>query len=278
KEIIKNITKKTKAIIPVHFAGHPCDLQEIKNIANKRNLLVIEDAAHALGAEYKGSKIGSCRYSDMTIFSFHPVKSITTGEGGAITTNNKKLYEKLMMLRSHGITKDSSKFKVKRPKAQGGWYHEMQCLGFNCRITDFQCALGISQLKKLDKFIQKRREIVKIYNKKFGNNNFFELPVEKDYVKSSWHLYPIRLKDGYKKRKKAIFTKLRSQGVGAQIHYIPVYLQPYYRHLGYRNELCPHAQAYYQRTITLPLYPTMTQAQIKRVIQVTKTIIAKYGR
>jgi len=276
QQIKKKINKKTKAIIPVHFAGHPCDLQEIKSLAKKHNLLVIEDAAQALGAEYKGVKIGSCQYSDMTIFSFHPAKSITTGEGGAITTNNKKLYEKLIMLRTHGITKDSSKFKVKRPKAQGDWYYEMQYLGFNYRITDFQCALGISQLKKLNKFIQNRRKIVKIYNKAFKNNALFDLPVEKDYVRSCWHLYPIKLKDNYRNKKKEIFAKLKAKGIGVQIHYIPVYLHPYYRKLRIKNQKCSHAQAYYQATITLPLYPTMTQAQIKRVIQVTKAIISRY--
>jgi len=204
EEIKTKITKKTKAIIPVHFAGHPCNLEEIKDIAKRHNLLVIEDAAHALGAEYKSSKIGSCKYSDMAIFSFHPVKSITTGEGGAVLTNNKKFYEKLLMMRSHGITKKNSEFRAQNPKTAGGWYYEMQYLGFNYRITDFQCALGISQLKKLDKFIKARQIIAKKYNKLFEDNCFFDLPVERDDIVSSWHLYPIRLKDRYKSKKREI--------------------------------------------------------------------------
>jgi len=205
EEIERKITRNTKAVIPVHFAGHPCDLEEIYAIAKKNNLIVIEDACHALGAEYKGSKIGSCKYSDLTVFSFHPVKSITTGEGGAVLTNNKKLYEKLLMLRNHGITKDPTKFTINHQLSTindyGSWYYEMQELGFNYRLTDFQCGLGLSQLKKLDKFIQRRREIVEIYNKELSKIDEIILPKERPYVKSSWHIYYIRLKNFQKKKK-----------------------------------------------------------------------------
>ena len=181
----KAITEKTKAIIPVDYGGHPVDLEKISRVAKKYNLLVIEDACHALGAEYKSEKIGNCKYSDITVFSFHPVKSITTGEGGAVLTNSKEYYEKLIMFRQHGVTKDKSRFKVNLDSIPGDWYYEMQLLGYNYRLTDIQCALGISQLKKLNKFIQRRRGIVEIYKNAFRNNDFFNLPQEREYAKSS---------------------------------------------------------------------------------------------
>ena len=256
------VTKRTRAIVPVHFGGHPVDLEEIAQMARKRKLVVIEDACHALGAEYKTKKIGSCTYSDMVVLSFHPVKSITTGEGGAVLTDNKEYYEKLLMFRQHGVTKDKTKF-MSRDNNPGDWYYEMHLLGYNYRLTDVQCALGISQLKKLNKFIQRRREIAKIYREAFKDNDFFELPLEKDYVKSSWHLYPIRLKD--KNRKKEIFKKLRQKGVGVQVHYIPVYWQPYYQELGYRKGICPNAEVFYEREISISLYYPMGK-EIKYMI------------
>ncbi len=265
EEIKKKINQKTKAIIPVHFAGHPCDLEEIKRIAKKHNLLVIEDAAHALGAEYKSSKIGSCKYSDMTIFSFHPVKHVTTGEGGAVLTNRGDLYERLLLLRNHGITKD----KKKMEHCNGSWYYEMQELGFNYRLTDFQCALGISQLRKLEKFLSRRREIVNIYNKELSKVGEVILPVEKPYIKSSWHIYYIRLKDS--QGRKNLFEKLRKYNIGVQVHYIPVHLQPYYReNFGYKVGDYPKAEEYYKPTITLPLYPKMMDSEIQYVIDTFK--------
>ncbi|MFA5336869.1 MAG: UDP-4-amino-4,6-dideoxy-N-acetyl-beta-L-altrosamine transaminase [Candidatus Omnitrophota bacterium] len=257
--IKKKLTKKTKALIPVHFAGHPCDLEEISRIAKDYNLIVIEDAAHAFGAQYKGSKIGSCKYSDMAIFSFHPVKHITTGEGGAVLTNKKELYEKLLMFRSHGITKEKTRLINKN---KGKWYYEMQTLGFNYRITDFQCALGISQLKKIDEFIKQRRDIAENYDRKLSKLDEIILPKEKSYVKSSWHLYCIRLKNHLKR--KSIFDKLIKSGIGVQVHYIPVHLQPYHRHkFGYGEGNFPVAESYYDSCITLPLYPRMGLAQNK---------------
>ena len=267
EEIKKKITKRTKAIIPVHFAGHPCDLEEIHSLAKKYNLIVIEDACHALGAEYKGSKIGSCKYSDMTVFSFHPVKSITTGEGGAVLTNDKKLYEKLLMLRNHGITRKKAKLKE-----EGRWYYEMQELGFNYRITDFQCALGISQLKKLDKFIEKRRKIANIYTKQLSKVDNIILPIEKKHVKSSWHLYYVRLKNPKKRR--VVFDKLQKFGIGVQVHYIPVYRHPYYRErLGTLKDGYPKAEAYYRTTITLPIFPTLTKKRVEIIIKNFKKIV-----
>ncbi|MBE3089259.1 MAG: UDP-4-amino-4,6-dideoxy-N-acetyl-beta-L-altrosamine transaminase [Actinobacteria bacterium] len=263
EEIKKKISPNTKAIIPVHFAGHPCDLEEIKEIAEKHNLLIIEDAAHALGAEYKKSKIGSCKYSDMTIFSFHPVKHITTGEGGAVLTNQKDLYQRLLLFRNHGITRD----KKKMASYDGPWYYEMQQLGFNYRITDLQCALGINQLKKLEKYLKRRRELVSIYNKELSKIDKIILPDEKPYVKSSWHIYYIRLKDAGKRR--LIFEELQKSNIGVQVHYIPVYLQPYYRkNFGYKVGDYPKAEDYYQSTITLPLYPKMMNSEIQYIINI----------
>jgi len=265
------ITNKTKAIVPVDYSGHPVDLEKISEIAKRYNLLVIEDACHALGAEYKDEKIGSCKYSDITVFSFHPVKSITTGEGGMVLTNNKKYYEKLIMFRQHGVTKNRinriSFINGKFESVSGDWYYEMQFLGYNYRLTDIQCALGISQLKKLDKSIKRRREIAKRYNEIFKNNSFFDLPVEKKYAKSSWHLYPIKLKDKYKGKKKEIFANLRKKRLGVQVHYIPVYWQPYYRKLGYKKGICPVAEDFYQREISIPLYSAMSNEDVKYVIR-----------
>ena len=271
-KIEEKITKKTKAIIPVHFAGHPCDLEQIYHIAQKHDLIVIEDAAHALGAEYKNSKIGSCGYSDMAVFSFHPLKSITTGEGGAVLTNRKDLYQRLLLFRNHGITKDKDKMKG----FEGQWYYEMLELGFNYRITDFQCGLGINQLSKLDKFIKRRREIAQIYHRGLSKLNGIELPVEKEGVKSAWHLYCLKVKNmgcgnnksGLANKRKKIIEALRKKGIGAHVHYIPVYLQPYYQRLGYGRGICPLAEDYYARAITLPLYPKMRDKDVKSVVRI----------
>ena len=224
------ITEKTKAIIPVDFAGHPAELEDIKTIASKHGLIVIEDAAHALGAEYRGKKIGSCKYSDMTVLSFHAVKHITTGEGGMVLTNRKDFYEKLVMFRSHGITKDKS-FLINKNKAS--WFYEMQALGFNYRITDIQCALGLSQINKLDCFVKRRREIAKFYKKEFNGIQKISYLNEKKYVMSSWHIFPIRVK----KNRDKIFNRLRSKGIGVNVHYIPIYCHPYYKRLGYKKGL-----------------------------------------
>ncbi|HDP70437.1 MAG TPA: UDP-4-amino-4,6-dideoxy-N-acetyl-beta-L-altrosamine transaminase [Actinobacteria bacterium] len=276
EKIKKQVSERTKAVIPVHFAGHPCDLEEVSAIAREHDLILIEDACHALGAEYKGQKIGSCKHSDMTVFSFHPVKSITTGEGGAILTNRQDLYEKLLMLRSHGITKEPNKFLNKdkvffsNPESlilnPNSWYYEMQELGFNYRLTDIQCVLGMAQLKKLNKFIERRREITEIYKNNFKGNEFFNLPKERDHVKSSWHLYPIKLKNDYKKERRRVFDKLREKGLGVHVHYIPVYRQPYYQRLGYNTTICPKAENFYQREISIPLYYSMSAGEIDYVV------------
>lgn len=267
--IEKAVTKKTKAIVPVHYAGHPADLAPIIELARRKGIAVIEDACHALGAKYRDKNIGSV--SDMTVFSFHPVKSITTGEGGAVLTNNKEYYDKLIMFRSHGITKDALKF---RNESHGEWYYEMQFLGFNYRLTDIQSALGISQLKKLDSFIEKRRKIAAFYDSKFRDNPFFDTPPEKDYANSSYHLYPIRLKDKYTERKKKIFSSLREMGIGVQVHYIPVYMLPFYRNSG-NKALCPAAEDFYKREISLPIYPGLTVEDMNYVAETILKILGE---
>ncbi|MDD5618132.1 MAG: UDP-4-amino-4,6-dideoxy-N-acetyl-beta-L-altrosamine transaminase [Candidatus Omnitrophica bacterium] len=271
-EIEKAINKKTKALIPVHFAGYPCDLEKIYKIARKYKLLIIEDAAHALGAKYKGNMIGGCKYSDMAILSFHAVKHITTGEGGMVLTNNKKLYEKLALLRSHGITKSRKSLR----RNQGGWYYEMQCLGFNYRLTDIQCSLGISQFKKIDYFLKRRREIVDRYNEAFSKFEELKLLEQNKSSKSSHHLYVLRFAlNRFSVSKRRIFDEYRKLGILVNVHYIPVYSHPYYKNLGYKNGICPKAENYYREAITIPLFPKMTNSEIKRTIDVTRIIIKK---
>lgn len=256
--IEKKITKKTKAIAPVDFAGHPCEYGEIQKIAKKHNLLIIEDAAHALGSTYRRKRIGGL--ADMTILSFHPVKLITAGEGGMILTNSKRFYEKLKVFRHHGI--------IKKPK-KGGWYYEIEHPGYNWRITDFQCALGLSQFRKLAKFIKRRREIVREYNKAFLSLQELVLPQEKRYVKSAWHIYAVQLNlEKLKSTRKEIFETLREEGIGVQVHYMPVHLHPFYRKkFGYRKGDFPVAERYYERAVTLPLFPKMTDGEVSRVIK-----------
>jgi perosamine synthetase len=278
REIEKRITRRTRAIIPVHFAGHPCDLKEISRIAGRHGLMVIEDAAHALGAEYRLSRrgrrgewirVGDGRFSDMTILSFHPVKSITTGEGGAVLTNDQRFYQKLLMLRNHGITREKRTFLAKE---EGPWYSEMQALGFNYRITDFQCALGTSQLKRIGPFLKRRQEIAALYNEKLSQLDEIVLPVTRPSVKSAWHIYCIRLKEPSKRKR--VFERLRDLNIGVQVHYIPVYFHPYYRRLGYEKGICKKAEDYYRRTITLPIHPGMTDRDVHYVVKTLKESLA----
>ncbi len=264
--IEKNINTNTKAIIPVHFAGNPSRMEEIQLIAKKNNLIIIEDSAHALGAEYKGEKVGSCKYSDMTILSFHAVKHITTGEGGVVLTNDEELYEKLKFFRSHGITRDQKYLE----RNDGVWYYEMHRLGFNYRITDIQAALGINQLGKLDKFVERRREIADKYDAAFKSIAGIDVLGETANAESSHHLYVIMVED-----RKWIFEKLRDAGIIVNVHYIPVYLQPYYEKLGFKRGLCPNAEAYYQRAISLPMYPKLSDEEVDIVINQVKQALSK---
>jgi UDP-4-amino-4,6-dideoxy-N-acetyl-beta-L-altrosamine transaminase len=264
EKLEQHITPRTKVLAPVDFAGHPADLDAVMDIARRHNLVVVEDAAHALGAVYRGRPVGSL--ADLTIFSFHPVKHITTGEGGAVATNNEQYYKKMLAFRSHGIIRE----KEKLSEWHGPWYHEMHYLGYNYRITDIQCALGISQLKKLDSFLEKRRALADCYNQGLRGQETIELPVTLAGVLPAWHLYIIRLK-GDRPPRQALFAELHRAGIGAQIHYLPVYWHPYYQKLGYRKGLCPAAEDYYQRTISLPLFPAMNQNDVDRVVSTLRS-------
>jgi UDP-4-amino-4,6-dideoxy-N-acetyl-beta-L-altrosamine transaminase len=261
-----SLTEKTKVIIPVHFAGQPVDMELLHSILKNRNVFIVEDAAHAIGSKYvDGSCVGNCKYSDMTIFSFHPVKTITTGEGGAITTNSIDLYEKLLILRSHGITKSEEKL-TQNP---GPWYHEMQILGYNYRLTDIQAALGISQLRKLDEFVNRRREIVFKYNIAFKDVYWLTIPYEKQEVFSGFHLYVLQIDfEKIGKSRKQVMKQLSEIGIGTQVHYIPVHLQPYYKtHYGYKIGDFPVAEEYYSRALSLPLFPSLTDNQQDFIIE-----------
>ncbi|MBO1513346.1 UDP-4-amino-4,6-dideoxy-N-acetyl-beta-L-altrosamine transaminase [Metabacillus bambusae] len=272
KLIKENITEKTKAIIPVHFTGQPAELDEILKIAREENLIVIEDAAHAIGATYKNKRIGSI--GDMTMFSFHPVKHITTGEGGIITTNQEKYYEKLLQFRTHGITRDPWLLK----KNHGPWYYEMQFLGFNYRITDIQASLGISQLKKLESFIEKRKQLAEIYSKELSTLQEVILPHQLSYVDSSWHLYVLKFQlTKLTTNRKDIFQALLKENIGVNVHYLPVYLHPYYESMGYEKGICPIAESCYEEFITLPLFAGMENRDVMDVVNAVKKVVNYYS-
>lgn len=261
-DVEKKITAKTKAIIPVDFTGQPVDIDAINHIAQKHNLVVIEDGAHSLGANYKGSKVGT--RADMTMFSFHPVKPITTGEGGIIVTNNEVYYKKLLKFRSHGIERTTY------ADSQGDWYYEMTDLGYNYRMTDIQAALGLSQIKKLDSLIDRRREIASIYTEAFKKIPGIIIPEQLPDTESGWHLYMIQLKDANRNR---VFDKMRDANIGVHVHYIPVYWHPYYQNLGYKRGICPIAEEWYERALTLPIHPSLTNDQISYIINTLKNLI-----
>jgi UDP-4-amino-4,6-dideoxy-N-acetyl-beta-L-altrosamine transaminase len=274
-----------KVVVPVHFGGQSCEMERIYYLSKKFNFTIIEDASQAIGGSYKGDKIGSCSHSDMTVFSFHPVKHITTGEGGAITTNNQDLYETLLLLRTHGITKDPAKFinkdlafvnssfsnsqsTIHNPQLPNPWYYEMQELGFNYRITDIQCALGLSQLNKLDAFIEKRRSIAAKYDEAFKDIEWIKVPVEPEASRSTYHLYVVQIDfDKLGKNRSQVMTILREKGVGTQVHYIPVHLQPYYRNkFGYKEGDYPATEQYYKRCLSLPIFPLLSDGEIDMII------------
>lgn len=279
-------SKKISAIIPVHFAGSPCDMARIREIADACGAVVIEDACHALGATYEdGSRVGNCRFSGMTVFSFHPVKGVTSGEGGMITTNDEATFRRLLILRSHGIRKGNFEFPgisvadntIMKPKSalEGDelrlWYYEMQELGFNYRITDIQCALATSQLKKISSFISRRREIAKIYDKAFLSFDGVECTQLDGRERSSHHIYVLRINfDRFGLSRHQFMKRLASKGVGSQMHYIPVPMHPYYEGLGYRLQEYPEAEKYYNEALTIPLYYELTDNEVDTVIEAVK--------
>lgn len=264
EDICRKITDKTKAIIAVHLAGQPCDMDEIHKIAKEHDLLVIEDGAHALGSVYKGKKVGTL--SDMTTFSFHPVKPITTGEGGMIVTDNEEFYKKMVLFRGHGITRDENLMT----RNDGPWFYQQLDLGYNYRITDIQCALGCSQMKKLDRFLARRKEIVARYNEAFADCENIVTPYQLPETESGWHLYIVQVKNCDRRE---IFEALREHGIAVNVHYIPVYLHPYYQEHGYKDVHCRNAEEVYSHIISLPLYPTLTEEQQQYVIETLKYVI-----
>lgn len=263
EDIRRKITDRTKAIIAVHLAGQPCDMDAIHSIAREHGLIVIEDGAHALGSVYKGKKVGSM--SDMTTFSFHPVKPITTGEGGMIVTDNEEFYKKMVLFRSHGITRDDSMMT----RNDGPWFYQQFDLGYNYRITDIQCALGCSQMKKLDRFLARRKEIVAHYNEAFADCDNIITPYQLSDTESGWHLYIVQVKNCDRRQ---VFEKMREKGIGVNVHYIPVYMHPYYQEHGYENVHCANAEEIYSHIISLPLYPGLTSEQQDYVIDTLKSL------
>jgi UDP-4-amino-4,6-dideoxy-N-acetyl-beta-L-altrosamine transaminase len=256
-----------QVIVPVDFSGQSCDMQAIYELAQHFGVTVLEDASHAIGGDYKETKVGSCKYADMTVFSFHPVKIVTTGEGGMILTNRHDLYEKLMRLRSHGITR---KPELMQSATHGDWYYEQIELGFNYRMTDIQAALGVSQMKRIDEFVRRRREIAAEYDKALAGLPL-TLPWRYPDAMSAWHLYVIQLNDPA--RRKTVFEQLRAADIQVNVHYIPVHTQPYYRKLGFKQGDFPVAEAYYQRAISLPMFPALQADEQAYVIETLGKVV-----
>lgn len=263
-----------KVLIPVHFAGQSCDMRAIHALARQYGFRIIEDASHAVGADYADGKVGNCRYSDITVFSFHPVKILTTGEGGMLLSNDDALHRQLSLLRSHGMVRDPADLD---DHGQGAWYYEQHTLGYNYRITDIQAALGLSQLGRLDAFVARRRAIAARYTTLLAGLPV-TTPFQAAYGESAWHLYPIWIEPGadgdVAARRKAVFASLREQGIGVNVHYIPVPNQPYYRRLGFKPGQFPQAERYYSGAISLPMYYSLTDAEQDQVVEAVRKALA----
>jgi dTDP-4-amino-4,6-dideoxygalactose transaminase len=263
--------KLPKIVIPVHFSGQSCDMRAIRELADRYGFYLIEDASHAIGGRYDGGPVGDCRYSDITVFSFHPVKIVTTGEGGIALTNKKELAERMRQLRSHGITRDPA---LMTGESQGPWYYQQIALGMNYRITDIQAALGFSQMQRLDTYVRRRHHLAARYDEMLE-----DLPVvcphREANAYSAFHLYVVKTRDlrpGVSRRK--VFERMRASGIGVNVHYIPVHIQPYYRRLGFQIGDFPDAESYYEDTLSLPLYPTMTDVEQETVVTALRGALA----
>ena len=269
-EQAKKDNKLPKIVVPVHLCGQPCDMAKIYALSQEYGFKIIEDASHAIGGKYQGTYVGAGQYSDITIFSFHPVKIVTTAEGGMALTNDAKLAQKMDLLRSHGVTRNQD-LMSKEP--EGPWYYQQVDLGFNYRMTELQAALGISQMHRLEQFVAKRHDIAKVYNQILQNLPVV-LPYQLSETYSGLHLYVIRLKlDEISKTRKEVFELLREKGIGVNVHYIPVHTQPYYENLGFKQGDFPEAESYYASAISLPMYPDLTQMQIEYIYQTLKEIL-----
>ena len=265
----KKIGKLPKVVVPVHFAGQSCDMPAINALAEEYGFKVIEDASHAIGGRWLTNLIGACEYSDITVFSFHPVKIITTAEGGLLTTRNASIAQRLVELRAHGIIRDTARLKE---RDQGLWYYEQQSLGFNFRITELQAALGVSQMSALDRFVARRRELVARYEQ-----NLSQLPLIRPWqhpaTYSAFHLYVVQVADNAALGRRSLFDTLRGAGILVNIHYIPIHLQPYYARFGFKVGDFPNAEAYYSRTLSLPLYPDLSEDDQDYVIATLKRVL-----
>lgn len=264
--------KHVKAVVAVDYAGHPCDWAALRSIADKYDIQLINDNCHALGASFNGDVKYASKYADAVVQSFHPVKHITTGEGGAILTNDSGIDKKIKLLRNHGMTKAPELME----KDHGPWYYEMVELGYNYRITDIQCSLGISQLKKLDGFIAKRRDIAARYNKAFGSNENFIIPTVSENIEHAYHLYPLQVKfDKTDIDREGLFRKMEEKGILLQVHYIPIHLQPYYRkEYGFSEGDLPEAEQFYSKEISLPMYPSLSEDDVEMVVKSLLELIA----
>lgn len=273
--IRKKITNRTRAIIAVDYTGQVVEADKIREICDEYGLIFIEDAAHSIGSSYNGKMVGNL--ADMTTFSFHPVKTVTAGEGGAILTNDDELYKKLVLAHTHGITHDE--LDMEEAPHEGGWYYEQISLGYNYRMTDFQAALLSSQLRKLDRFKKRRQQIVRAYNEAFAE--LPEIIVQQEIVESDTcrHLYVIRLNlELLKCTRREFFDALEAEGIVPQVHYVPVYWFPYYKHLGFERGLCPNAEEIYKGIMSIPLYPKMTDQEVKDVIEAVKKVVNYYRK
>lgn len=268
-KLAKEKNQLPKVVIPVHLSGQSCDMETISELARRYGFKIIEDASHAIGGSYKSKKVGACNYSDICVFSFHPVKIITTCEGGICTTNDKELYKKIYNLRSHGIVKNQEEMVNKK---DGQWYYEQIDLGYNYRLNDLQAALGISQLNRLDQFVSKRAKVFELYNKIFNSDNELKTPFQDINTASSFHLYILRIKKESGLNRKVIFEKLRNNGILVNIHYIPIYRQPYYE-ANFNKEDFTNSESYYEEAISLPIFPDLTEEQIHFVAEIIKKSI-----